>query len=501
MQRISIWKGTSEESAFQALNQDIEVDVAIVGGGITGVTTAMLLAREGKRVAVLEAEQIGSGTTHHSTGNLYAMLSHNLFSVREKWGDDATRLVAQSRGAAVDLIEDTVKQYKIDCSFERRPWCFYTTPQGKQKNESVDMEFEALQLAGLAPQYINDLPLPFTLEKGIRVENQAQFHPLRFTRGLAKSIASDRCAVFEHTQVIDFDADNGTVRTDRGTVKCGQIVLATHTPKGINMVQAEMIASQEFGLAARLNGAAYPEGIFWGYDETRHSFRSYMHNGEQYLIVVGEMHHTGHDEDTEQIFDRLAQFTRSSFSVDAIDYTWLGQHYHPADKLPYIGKSAGASNLYIATGFSTDGLTFGPLSAMIITDDIMERSNPWQDLYKATRIEPVKGGKQILKENKDVVMHLARDYLTSKEVKGLDDIRPGDGGIVEMNGDKLAVYRDNQGVLTALSPVCTHMKCMVHWNNAEKTWDCPCHGSRFSTDGSVVEGPALQALERKQVGG
>jgi len=498
MERMSVWKGTSrEETRFPQLEGSIEVDVTIVGGGITGMMAAMLLKEKGKRVAVLEAEQVGMGTTHQSTGNLYAMLSDQLSTIREKWDDDTMKMVVQSRQAAIDLIEDAINRYTINCGFKRCDWHYYATPAGSRQSPAINKEFDALRFAGLNPEYIESLPLPFKLDKGIKVGNQAQFHPLNFVRGLARSIASDECLILENTGIVDFNTGTVEVRTARGSVKSGKIIMATHTPKGINAVQAEMIAAQEFGLAARLKDGSYPQGIFWGHDESRHSIRSYHSGNQQYLIVIGEMHHTGHGENTQQYHDKLEQFARSSFNIDSIDYTWLGQHYRPADKLPYIGHSPGSSNLYIATGFSTGGLVYGAVSAMILSDEILGRTNEWDDLYKASRFDPIKGAKGIWKEQTDAVKHMVKDYLQGDEVKPRQDLLPGDGAILEIDGEQVAAYMDEQGQVTTLSPVCPHLKCRVHWSNAEKSWDCPCHGSRFDKKGKVLEGPALSPLERK----
>jgi glycine/D-amino acid oxidase-like deaminating enzyme/nitrite reductase/ring-hydroxylating ferredoxin subunit len=496
----SIWIATAVNSDFPALQRELSVDVTIVGGGITGLTAAMLLTESGKKVAVLEAAEVGSGTTGNSTGNLYSLLSSRLHTIRQKWDERTMAAVAASRASAIDLIEDTTRKRQLDGGFHRRAWHFYTVSgASSQDDEQITNEYEAARIAGLNVKWTQSLPLPFGISKALRIENQAQFHPLNYVRGLAHSISSDRCQIFEHSKAIEIDEANCVVKTERGQIESDKIILATHTPKGFNLVQAQMEVYREYGIAGRLIDDNYPEGIFWGLGRMRHSIRSLDVHPEKYLIVVGGEHKTGNEEDTRRYYDELEQFTRSHFKIGSIHSKWSAQQYRPADKLPYIGKTAGSPNVYIATGFSSDGLTYGAVAAMIITDQILGRENSWTEFYSPTRFTPVKSAKGFLAENVNVAKHFAKDYLTDAHIKPLDAIAPGEGALVKIGGEKVALYRDENYGPIALSPVCPHLKCIVHWNNAEKTWDCPCHGSRFRADGSVIEGPAIAALERKAI--
>jgi glycine/D-amino acid oxidase-like deaminating enzyme/nitrite reductase/ring-hydroxylating ferredoxin subunit len=499
MERTSVWIGRNTLPRFPSLDRRIAVDVAIVGGGITGMTAAMLLRRQGKKVALLEAREIGGGTTGNSTGNLYATVSNGLFSIRDKWGSETMQIVADSRSAAVKFVEQTVRECKIDCAFARCDWLLYTTPDAKQKNEMIDKEFDALRQARLSPQYVEQPPLPFAVERAITLTNQAQFDPLAYTLGLARQSLADGCQIFQHTPVTEVDPKAGLITTAAGSVTCEQVVLATHTPKGVYTVHAEMHPALELGLACRLADGQYPEGIVWGMGASMHSLRSFAADGQKYLVVIGDKCPTGKDEDLRRNAEALEAFARSHFRVASVDYQWAAQHFRSADDLPFIGTSRRHDNVYIATGFSTDGLTYGTLAAMLIADSINGRENPWLTTYDATRMDPIKAGKGFLTENLEVAKHLAKDYLTDKSVVQLQSIKLGDGGLVDTANGKRAVYRDPHGNITALSPVCTHLKCIVHWNSVQKTWDCPCHGSRFCTDGTVLEGPALHPLQRVSI--
>ena len=445
---------------------------------------------------MLEAHGIGAGTTGRSTGNLYVPLSNGLHAVRAKWGEERLREVARSRAAAIDFIERTAQADSIDCAFARCGWHYYTTPEGKAKDKEIEQEYEALRAAGLEPQYVDDVLLPFRVERAIRLDHQAQFDPFAYTEGLAERLRAQGVAVHAQTPATALDAEAGTVTTAGGTVRCRQIVLATHTPKGIYAVQTEMEPAMELGLACRLANGRYPDGIYWGIGKSMHSLRSFEAGGQKYLVVIGDKFPTGHDENVRRHLEDLESFTRAHFAVGSIDYTWAAQHFRSADALPFIGAGRGNDNVYIATGFFTDGLVYGTLAAMIIADAILGRDNPWAGLYDARRIDPMKAAKGTAKESLHVVKHLAQDYLTNKRVEALERIKPGDGGLIDTDQGKVAVYRDERGALTALSPKCPHMGCIVHWNNAQKTWDCPCHGSRFDTSGTVLEGPALQPLAR-----
>ena len=492
----SFWEGTATATAaqFPKLTGELDADVAVIGGGITGITAAQLLARAGKRVVVLEALQVGKGTTGYSTGNLHTIVDDYLYKIRNKWGDETLRAVVRSRQETIDFIERTVAEHAIDCGFVRRPHYLFATDESQL--ETLQKEQDAADDGGLEVTPKPEVPLPVTVHGAFRVEHQAQFHPLNYVAGLARAIESDTCRIFEHSPAVDIDAADHVVRTaDGGVVRAAKIILATHTPKGFHLVQTELGPYREYGIAGTLRGGELPAGIFWSLESPHHSIRSY---GE-HLIVIGEKHKTGQHDNADNYFAKVEEYARGHFDLASVEYRWSAQHYKPADELPFIGQSGTNENLFIATGFSTSGLLYGTLAARILTDEILGRRNPYYDVYKANRFTPAQSAKEFVKENVNVAKQYVKDYLSRADVDALAHIQPGEGELASIDGDKVAVHRTQEGEWIALSPVCTHMGCIVHWNTFEKSWDCPCHGSRFRANGEVLEGPAIAGLAKKEI--
>ncbi len=490
----SVWQATAHEARFPALKEDLHVDVAIIGGGITGITTAMLLAKGGVKVALLEADKLGGGTTGHATGNLYALIDAHLHALADKWDADTVAAVVHSRQDAIDLIELTVHAHDLDCSFARRPFCLFAADADPAHIAVIEREYRAALDAHLNVRVVKELPLPLHVEKALVVEGQAQFHPLNYVRDLARKVASDLCLIFEHTVVTQVDAEHGVLHTDGGRVSADKLIMATHTPKGRYAVHAQMEVYREPALAARLRTGPYPKGIFWSVGDRR-SLRSLHAGGRDYLIAVGGKYRTGHEADTEQRARALERYVRDHFPVEAVSHTWAAQQYRPVDMLPYIGKSPSHERVYLATGFASDGLTYGPLAAMIISEDIFGCENKWSDLYDPARLTPLKSAKGVARETFDALGNLARGVFTGAPTE-LGILARGEGRLFDIEGEKVAAFRDDDNRVVLLSSTCTHMGCTVAWNAGERTWDCPCHGSRFTVQGDVIEGPALTPLSR-----
>ena len=491
----SVWKESSEQGSFPILNQDITVDVAIIGGGITGITAAYLLAKEGKKVAVLEARAIGEGATGFSTGNLYAIPgTEGLHTVEQKWGEDHARLVVESRAAAIDFIEARVEEFAIDCGFKRVPFCLFS-----EHGESflyINSERKASERAGLT--VTDEIPLGLKKATGFSIANQAQFNPLQYTVALARRIQSDSCQIYQHTKMLDYeDGEPCVVTTDRGKVTASAVIMATHTPKGLFMVHTSMEPYREYAVAVTLKGEYPPAGTFWDMKMMQHySMRTYDTPRGRVLMVLGEKHKVGMQEDNESRFANLETFLRKRFDVATVEYRWAAQQYRPADGIPYIGISTGSKKTYIATGFSADGLVYGTLAAMIISDDICGKANAWSKTYPASRITPVASAGKFIKANASVTYELIKDLLFKKDADYFFEIKPTEGKIMKIEGHKCAVHRNQEGKISVVSAICPHMGCVVHFNSSEQSWDCPCHGSRFTTDGEVIEGPAIHALQK-----
>ena len=498
----SVWMiDRSNAASHPPLVGAVAADVVVIGGGITGVSTALRLLEGGQRVVLLEASRIGASNTGGSTGNLYGTLSAGLAPLRDKWGAGVTRDVVAMRLQAVAWIERVVARLAIDCGFARRPLYTGVASEDPKQLDALEEEFAAAQEARLAPEWLDRIPeLPMPLRRAMRIDGQAQFNPYCYTRAVAKALAERGVMVHEHSAVTDIDARTGVVRTGDGEVRAGRIVLATHTPKGFSLVQAEMEVYREYGVAARLSAASGPgpNGIFWVRDRSR-SIRSYHHGGRDYLVVVGEKHKAGEYEAGTDHAEQLRETARRNFAIDGFDHEWSAQQFKPADGLPYIG-AGGHDNVYIATGFAADGLTWGTVAAEVIGSLIAGRESRVADLLTPRRFTPVKSAKVWAAENATVLRHFVGDRLGTADAATLASIGPGEGRVVDIDSGKLAVYRAADGELTVLSPVCPHLKCHVGWNPTESTWDCPCHGSRFDAHGSVIEGPALRSLQPRTLG-
>ncbi|PRY14916.1 glycine/D-amino acid oxidase-like deaminating enzyme [Pontibacter ummariensis] len=494
----ALWSGTTAFKEYPLLPGDIEVDVAIVGAGITGISTAYTLAKAGKRVAVLEALKVGSGTTGSSTGNLYAPIDERLHSVETKFDEETMRTVAAARTAAIDFIEKRVQEYNIDCEFNRVPWYLFTTPETSSQNSQVEKELEASKKAGLPVSGEAPANFPYEVSAITNIAHQAQFNPLKYVQHLAAAIVGDNCQIYEGTKVTQVeDGEPCVVHTQHGKVTARHVVMATHSPKGIYAVHTEMEPYREYAMAVRLKGDPPAGGIYWHQmAKQHHSVRPYSNAQGNFLLVLGEPHRVGHKEHNEDSFLKIEEYMTKHFDVDHIVYKWAAQNYKPADNLPYIGTSLTQDHTYIATGFAADGLTWGTVSSMIIHDLIVGKENEWARTFDPKRFTPVASSKKFMQENVHVAKHLIKDYFFYDKDVQLKDLKPGEGKTLEIDDEKLAAYRDEEGKLHVVSSVCTHMGCVVHFNNAEKSWDCPCHGSRFSVEGEVLEGPAYDNLAK-----
>ena len=494
MKKISIWEDTAQTTSFKQFHGDAECEVVIIGGGITGLTAALLLSNLGKKVILLEAKRVGLGTTGNSTGNLYVTIDEHLSHLKKKWGEEVMKKIVASRKSALELIDAIVKRYNLDCDFRRVSFNYFAESLSTEIDTFIKEELECLKAAGVKASSAKISDLPFHVTNMLTVEDQAQFHPLKYVQQLAQA-ASARCEIFEDSAVIDLDDKEGVVRTSTGKVRAKHIVMATHVPKGVYMVQTLLGPYREHGVVGKLSSGACPKGIFWSMEQPKHSVRSFSHNGEEYVMVIGDKYKTGQAHDTKEYVDGLIKFLRSHFDVSEITHTWGGQQYRPADGLPYIGKHG--ERTYFLTGFATEGLVYGTLGAQIVSSIISGEKNEWQDVYKLSRFNPIKSFKEFFSENVNVIGEYLKDVpWTAAAVK---DIRSGEGKVIELHGEKLAVYRDEKGIDHVCSAVCTHMKCIVNWNQVEKTWDCPCHGSRFTYNGHVIEGPAISPLPKKKL--
>jgi glycine/D-amino acid oxidase-like deaminating enzyme/nitrite reductase/ring-hydroxylating ferredoxin subunit len=397
-------------------------------------------------------------------------------------------------------MERLVDELGIDCDFRRKPNYTYTSSQDQL--DSLREEADTARQLGLPASFTTDVDLPLPVEGAVRFEHQAEFHPIKYLAALARAIPGGGSEIFEHTPAVAVDEGSRvTVDTRRGTVTAEHVVVATHFPfldrAGFF---ARMHPERSYIVAARLRSPA-PAAMYISVDSPTRSIRTTPHDGDDLLLVGGEGHKVGQEPDTEARYAALADWMREHFDVGAPEWRWSTQDPITDDHIPYIGKlHRGTNNVHVATGFAKWGMAHSTVAAMIIGDAINGRENPWMEIYDPTRVTPLASAKDFVKENLNVAKRFVRDRLSHPDSqRELNAIKPGDGAIVTIDGDELAAYRSDSGELTLLSPACTHMGCLVTWNPAERSWDCPCHGSRYAIDGTVLEGPTIEPLDRVEV--
>lgn len=489
-----IWDIKATGVSFKCLDQNISVDVAIIGGGITGITTAQFLSNQGLKVAVLEARKVGQGTTGQSTGNLYCTTEYPLQQLQDKYDLDTAQQVVLSRLEAMEHILNNISEYQIDCDLKKHPMYLF------EKNDGIDIdkEGEIAKKIGLRSEKIKNVDFPFDFDEGMVFPNQFQFNPLTYLQKLAQKVHS-KCEIYEDTCVLDIEERDDLIYLTANDfqIEAKYVVHATHTPKGLQVQYHTTLGPyREYGIAVKLKGDNYPEGIFWGhFGDKKYSVRSYGDEQNRYLICVGSMHKVGQADDNRENIQDLIDFVERYYDIEEVTHEWGGQNYKSADLLPYIGPKTAGSKEYIATGYSTDGLVYGTLAAKIISDDIAGIENKYSKVFKANRHQPIKAGEKFTKETVNVVGKLVGDFFKKGEDQKIAELLPDEGKLLQYKDGKYAVYKNPQGEVSAFSPICPHMGCTVHWNKAEKTWDCPCHGSRFDTKGRVIEGPAYHGLK------
>lgn len=496
----SPWKNKLGKPTHPQLASSMTVDVVVVGGGITGLTAALRLAEGNKRVALVEAAAIGNGTTGSSTGQLTTILDTRWRDLVRHFGEDQAREVFNACAQAISTIESFVKSESIECDFRRLPGFLFT--ESSADVEALLNEVDTVKrLSGEPAEFIAESSLPFQVRAAMKVEHQALLNPLAYAQGLAQAFVRRGGHLFENTRVENIDTESLRVQTNHGTITARTIVLATHSPLGSGYlsIQSKMTAKMSYVLGVTLKDPLPVDGIFWDMEDPYHYINSFERNGERLLIIGGEDHKAGDRDFTEQCYLNLERYARSNFNLKDIRFRWSAQYYESADGLPYIGHTATSPHIYVATGFSGNGLTFGTIAGISIAASILGVSNTWGQLFLPGRLKTMDS---ILGAAKEVVknaVHFIGDRLTSDSLPDFATIRDGEGQVVVVKDERVAAYRDNNGDLHTLSAICTHSGCVVKWNSSEQTWDCPCHGGRFTATGDVKEGPPLVPLARKTV--
>jgi len=498
--RISLWQ--NEIPVYKPQNDpDIQAiyDVAIIGGGITGISTAFQLQKAGKKCIVIEANNICFGTTGGTTAHLNTLLDTPYTRIIKNFGKDDAQLVARAATEAIDLIKTNIAQNGIACEFEDAS--AYLFSQTNEQTEELDEIYEACQDVGLDIAYNLSLPVTIDFDKTIEVRGQGKFHPVKYVYGLAQAFEKAGGVILQQTRVTGIEDTEGiTIETANGNFRAANLIYATHIPPGVNLLQMRCEPWRSYAMSFTVKDENYPHDLIYDMYDPYHYIRSQKIDGKEYVIVGGEDHKTGDGENTEANFLRLESYIRKHFNVSEILFKWSSQYFEPGDGLPYIGHLPGhPGNIFVATGYGGNGMTYSSVAAMVLKQMILEEESPYIKLFNPNRVKPIAGFTTFLKQNVGAIRNFVDKWFDKEKLEEFVELAHGEAKVTKYNGEKLALYKDEHGELHAVSPVCTHLKCSVAWNDAEQSWDCPCHGSRFSYEGKVLTGPADHDLEKIEI--
>lgn len=512
---IPLWmENTPQIHSDGRLNTDLVTDVCVVGAGISGLTTAYLLLKEGRQVVVLENVQIGGGMTGRTTAHLMSALDDRFYKLENLFGKEGSAMAAQSHRAAIDKIEKIINDEQIACDFERLDGYLFAAPE--RSIEEIEQEYAAASRAGFDVDLVARAPiLDFDTRLALRFANQGQFHPLKYLTGLAQAVQEMGGKIYTDTHVNEVTGGRlCTVKTDQGViVTASQVVVATNAPINNRFeLPLKQAGYMTYAIGALIPRDSVSKALFWDTLEDYHYVRvaeassdvtGDMNSAEQILIIGGEDHKAGQANDADKRYAALEQWARERFPMmKEVVYQWSGEVMEPVDSLGYIGKNPqDYDNVFIATGDSGTGMTHGTIAGILLTDLILGRANEWQNLYDPSR-KVLASLSEFAKESLNTNAQYM-DWLAPSDVNSVDDIPRGEGAVMRDGMKKIAVYRDEHGELHECSAACSHLAGVVHWNSSEKTWDCPCHGSRFDAYGAVIQGPASTDLapahqEKKQ---
>ncbi|OCT10973.1 (2Fe-2S)-binding protein [Paenibacillus pectinilyticus] len=482
---------------FPSLTADLKTDVAVIGAGITGITTAYLLAKRGVKVVVLNAGRILGGTTGHTTAKVttqHGLIYHEFLS---HFGEEKTRLYYEANNEALSLIKNTVNELGIDCQFTEEDAYVYTSDEA-YLNQLQD-EYLAYGNLQIAADYLESNPLPFATKAAIRIRAQARFNPVPYLLRLIQEITQMGGQIFEGTTVVGATHEKpSTVKTKQGAqVTCDYVVTASHYPfndiKGAYFTRLH--AEKSYVIAARTE-KTFPEGMYINAEQPSRSLRAVTIDGEPAVLIGGEGHKTGQGLCTHQYYENLQKFGEETFGLKEILYRWSAQDVFTLDKMPYIGRQFNdVPHLLMATGYRKWGMTNSMVAAMLNTKLIVGEQSPYEEVFTPHRFHADPSVKTFVMQNANVAKHFVAGKFDLQH-KQPEELSTDEGSVVSVGGKRAGAYRDTSGELHVVDTTCTHLGCEVEWNDAERTWDCPCHGSRYSYQGDVIEGPAKKALTK-----
>lgn len=495
----SLWQDSTDDAMLSSqIPAGRNFDVIIAGAGITGITTGLQLQKAGKSVLICESQTMGFGTTGGTTAHLNTFLDTPYGVIQNKFGEKDAQLVARSIRQALELIKSNVQTYQVDCGYAELP--AYLFSQDDKQSKDLEDIIKAAHECNVHASWDEKIPIPVEFQKVVKFGGQATFHPTRYLAALARAFENAGGVLLENCRItaVDEGEESHTVTTAFGEFRTRYFIYATHVPPGVNLLHFRCAPYRSYAMAVKLqNESQYPDALVYDMYDPYHYYRTQVIDGEKYLIVGGEDHKTGHQENTEDCFRKLEAHIRKYFSVSEIVNKWSSQYYEPTDGLPYIGHLPGhPGTMYVATGYGGNGMVLSNVAALTLTDMIVSGESEYEELYDPNRIKLVAGFSNFMKEAADVVGKLIEKVLPTDKLDELADMANGEARVVKYEGHRLAIYKDENGTVHALNSACTHIKCEVAWNNAERSWDCPCHGSRFSVTGEVLTAPARKDLEK-----
>lgn len=497
---LSLWMEVTLPP-FTSLDQNLKTEICIIGSGITGLTCAYTLAKKGHSVVVVDSGAIAGGQTARTTGHLTWVLDDRFEHLEKLFGLENTQLAADSHSKAIDYIEQIIKEEKIDCDFERLDAYLFTHPGDSKK--ILHDEASVIQKIGRPVNKVDNAPFSSSFETGLSLQfpHQAQFHILKYLKGLTKALLKYGVQIYADTHIEDIEEKKTCIiKTKTGhTINSQSLIVATCTP--INnrfIIHTKQAAYRTYVIGTTIPKEDTKKALYWDTLDPYHYIRIQEHPSDKnlyWLIIGGEDHKTGQDKEIDKNYKILEKWARKRFpTMGEIDYQWSGQIFEPVDSLAFIGRNPGNENIYIATGDSGNGLTHGTIAGLLIPDLILKNKNPWESLYSPSRITFSASG-EYLKENINTAFQY-RDWLTPGEAKKIDSLNPEEGIVIRKGIQKFAVFKDKNNQVSICSAFCPHLGGAVRWNKGEKSWDCPCHGSRFDGYGNVITGPALSNLSQ-----
>jgi glycine/D-amino acid oxidase-like deaminating enzyme/nitrite reductase/ring-hydroxylating ferredoxin subunit len=493
----SLWQQVEAYTPKPEPNHHQDFDVIIIGAGITGLSTALRLQQRGLKCIIAEANSIGFGTSGGTTAHLNTFVDTTYKEIISKFSEEKAKLVYKATETAINLIKENVTNCGISCALQEKNAYLFSV--NEDQNKILEDIIEGGKKVGLNINGAAENPFPIPYKKVAVIEKQAQFNPADYLKGLAEAFENLNGIILEHCRVKEIKEDEPLlIETDKFQLRARYAVYATHIPPGINVLHFRCAPYRSYAMAVTLNeGADYPDFLGYDLNDPYHYYRTQVVNGNKFLIAGGEDHKTGHEENTIIPFRELESHVRSHFDVKQINYHWSSQYFEPADGLPYIGNLPGKpANIFVATGFGGNGMIYGSITAILLADLIATGDSEYRELFDPNRLKPLAGFRNFMKEGADVVKEFIKGKWSVSKISEIAALAPGEGRVIKMDGQSAAVYKDDNHNIFALNPSCPHTHCNVNWNHSERSWDCPCHGSRFSSEGYLLTAPATDNLKK-----